>query len=77
MGITLHDPTPPHPGSGLGFRSSPNAETILPVDPSFAIALLPGPPEWLDASMDETSAEDLNLRADAWSEAPSTGAPRR
>jgi hypothetical protein len=69
MGITLHDPTPPHPGSGLGFRSSPNAETILPVDPSFAIALLPGPPEWFDASMDEAAAEDLNLRAYAWSDA--------
>jgi hypothetical protein len=31
--------------------------------------LLPGPPDWFDASMDEIAAEDLNLRAYAWSDA--------
>jgi hypothetical protein len=68
MGITLYDPTPPHSGSGLGFHSSPNAETVLPVDPSFALALSPGPPEWRDVSVDEAAVEDINLRAYAWSD---------
>jgi hypothetical protein len=69
MGITLYDPTPPHPGSGPGFQSSPNAETVLPVDPSFALALSPGPPEWREAAIDEAAVEDINLRAYAWSDA--------
>jgi hypothetical protein len=69
MGITLYDPTPRMPASGLGFGSSPNTETVLPVDPAFAIALTPGPPVWKDASVDEAAVEEVNLRAYAWSDA--------
>jgi hypothetical protein len=69
MGITLYDPTPRMPGSGLGFGSSPNTETVLPVDPSFAIALTPGPPVWKDAEVDGAAVDELNLRAYAWSSA--------
>jgi hypothetical protein len=46
MGITLYDPTPRMPTSALGFGSSPNAETVVPADPSFALALMPGFPVW-------------------------------
>jgi hypothetical protein len=69
MGLTMYDPTPPHPDSGLGFRSSPNTETVLPVDPTFAIALTPGAPEWHDEEVDEAAIEEINLRAYAWSNA--------
>jgi hypothetical protein len=69
MGITMYDPTPRMPASGLGFGSSPNTETVLPVDPSFAIALTPGPPVWDDAGVDGAAVDELNLRAYAWSSA--------
>ena len=77
MGITLYDPSPPHPGSGLGFRSSPNAETVLPVDPSFALALQPGPPEWREAAIDGAAVDDINLRAYAWSDAAFYGSSQK
>jgi hypothetical protein len=69
MGITLYDPTPPMPASGLGFGSSPNAETVMPVDPTFAVSLSPGPPVWRDVELDSAAVDDVNLRAYAWSEA--------
>lgn len=69
LGITMHDPTPPFPESGLGFASSPNAQTILPVDPTLAIALTPGPPTWNDVEVDAGAVEEINLRSYAWSDA--------
>jgi hypothetical protein len=69
MGITLYDPTPPFLESGLGFASSPNVETILPIDPTFAIALTPGPPSWNDVEIGADDVEEINLRAYAWSDA--------
>lgn len=69
LGITLHDPTPPYPESGLGFASSPNAETIVPIDPTFAIALTPGAATWNDVAIDAAAVAEINLRAYAWSDA--------
>lgn len=69
MGITLYDATPPMRASGLGFASSPNAETVMPVDPTFAVVLSPGPPVWRDIQVDDAHVEEVNLRAYAWSEA--------
>jgi hypothetical protein len=73
MGITQYDPTPPFPGSGLGFGSSPNAETILPVDPRFALVITPGPATWHDAEISARHAEDINLRSYAWSDVATYG----
>jgi hypothetical protein len=73
MGITQYDPTPPFQGSGLGFGSSPNVETILPVDPRFALAITPGPPAWHDAEISARHAEDINLRSYAWSDVATYG----
>jgi hypothetical protein len=69
MGITIYDPTPRNPAGGRAFASSPNAETVMPVDPSFAVALSPGPPVWEDVELDDAAVEDVNLRAYAWSDA--------
>lgn len=68
MGITLYDPTPPYPESGLGFASSPNAETIVPVDPAFALALTPGTPTWNEGTISVDDVAEINLRAYAWSD---------
>jgi hypothetical protein len=67
MGITMFDPTPPYPESGLGFASSPNTETIVPVDPTFALALAPGQPTWNDVEITAADVAEVNLRAYAWS----------
>jgi hypothetical protein len=69
MGITMYDPTPRFPGSGAGFASSPNVESVLPVDPSFAIVVMPGPLGWADAEIDEEVVDEVNLRSYAWSQA--------
>jgi hypothetical protein len=66
----LHvDPTPVVPGAGHGLRSSPNAETTLPLDPELCLILTPEPaygnaragttPEYVD---------ELNLRSYAWAQ---------
>jgi hypothetical protein len=67
MGLTIYDPSPRIPDS-VAFMSSPNAETVIPVDPSFAIALMPGPSDWGEGQIDARAVEEVNLRAYAWSE---------
>jgi len=68
-GVSIVDPTPPHPFSGAAFRSSPNAETIMVADPTFVLALVPGPPDWHDKTIEASLVEDFNLRSYAWSDA--------
>jgi hypothetical protein len=68
-GITIYDPTPRVPQGGYAFASSPNSQTIVPVDPSFALALTPGPPSWSESECDAEAVEEVNLRAYAWSDA--------
>jgi hypothetical protein len=68
MGITLYDPTPPFPGSGVGFRSSPNVQTVIPVDPTFALAVTPGEPAWREAQASVDDVDEVNLRAYACSD---------
>jgi len=77
LGITLHDPTPPFPESGLGFASSPNAETVMPIDPTFAIALTPGLATWNDVAVDAGAVTEINLRAYAWSDTCLYGASQK
>jgi Protein of unknown function (DUF4238) len=55
--------------AGHAFASSPNSETVMPVDPSFAVALSPGPPVGEDVEVDDPAVEEVNLRAYAWSNA--------
>jgi hypothetical protein len=73
MGISLYDPTPPNPHSGFGFRSSPNSQTLIPVDPRFALALTPGEPVWREADASVEDVDEMNLRAYAWSDAACYG----
>jgi Protein of unknown function (DUF4238) len=77
LGVTLYDPTPPYPESGLGFASSPNTETVLAVDPAFALMLSPGSPVWRLVEADAAQMRELNLRAYAWSDVAVYGRSQR
>jgi hypothetical protein len=41
--VSVHDPTPPYPGSAAGVLSSPNAQLFLPLDPTFGVQGRPDP----------------------------------
>ncbi len=70
--VTMYDPTIGVTGAsiGNGFRSSPFAETVLPLDRSVALKLSIGEDvdEWHDVEASAEEVREINVRSYAWAE---------
>ena len=66
--LAMHDPTPRFPWSGHALRSSPNAETTLPLTPEHALLLDDGPPRMGRTTCNATAVRKINLRTYGWAE---------
>jgi hypothetical protein len=69
--VSMYDPLIGRPGAstGNGFRSSPLAETVLPVDRSVAVKFSPiGEEEWRDIEVSADDVREINVRSYAWAE---------
>lgn len=66
--VTMFDPEPSGLSGGNALLSSPKAETVLPLDPEFALLLTPGPRGLDETVIDGTRLGELNLRSYAWAE---------
>lgn len=65
--VALFDPR--HDGQGgLGFRSSEETQTTLPLDPSFCLYLHPGPRRFLERLATPDEVAEINLRTYAWAD---------
>jgi hypothetical protein len=65
--VALFDPQ--HDGlGGLGFRSSPETQTTLPLDPSFCLHLRPGQRRFVEAEATSEQVAEVNLRTYAWAD---------
>lgn len=68
VGVTQVDHTPKHPRAGAGWLSSPTSETILPIDPRFALLVTPGSGLWAWGRAEADVVDDINLRSYAVSD---------
>jgi Protein of unknown function (DUF4238) len=67
--LSMYDAKPIVSGGGHGLRSSPNAETALPVDPELCLILTPEPAYGnARAKMTPQYVDELNLRSYAWAQ---------
>lgn len=66
--LTMYDPEVEGRRRGHGLYSSPLAETVLPLDPAFALRLSPAGDDLPDVKVDVPTIRDLNLRTYAWAQ---------
>jgi hypothetical protein len=65
--VAHYDPKPKTPESGVGFISSPQSVTWVPLDPSFGLLLSPqNPRTWQDIEATDDDVDELNLLAYGW-----------
>lgn len=60
--LAMHDPTPRFPWSGHGLRSSPKAQTTVPLAPGYALLLEVGLPRVGRATLSAVGVRRINLR---------------
>jgi hypothetical protein len=77
--VAQYDPTPKTPGAGAGFESSPNAMTVVPVDPRVALLIQPardGLLDWRSRRVRARDVDDINLLIYAQADAAIYGPSR-
>ncbi|HTU13672.1 MAG TPA: DUF4238 domain-containing protein [Solirubrobacterales bacterium] len=65
--VTMFDPTL-KPPRGNALRSSEKAETVVPLDPNFALAIRPVGDEFDEQILGNSELLDINLRTYAWAD---------
>lgn len=66
--LALYDPAPRIPEGGVGFLSSEQVQTTLPLDPGCCLLLTPGEKPWDQTVAKPEFVEDINLRSYAWAQ---------
>jgi hypothetical protein len=66
--LSMVDPTPPNPWTGNAWRSSPNAETVIPLCSRAALLLTPGEPRIGRQELTAREVLGINLRSYGWAE---------
>ena len=65
-GIAMHDPTPPFPWTGHAWRSSPNAQTTVPLGPWRCLLVEAGPAGMGVDIASPSTVREVNLRTYGW-----------
>lgn len=65
-GIAMHDPTLRFPWEGHAWKSSDDAQTLIPLDPAHCLLIEPGPPRSGRATVGARDMEAINLGIYGW-----------
>lgn len=65
-GLAMYDPAPKYPWSGNSWRSSPRAQTSIPLSSSAALIIEPGERKLDAVAVEASDVEAINLRSYGW-----------
>lgn len=66
--LAMHDPSPKYPWSAQAWRSSPGAETTVPLSSDTCLLITPGPPVTDEREIAREDVERINLRTYGWAQ---------